>query len=416
METTLTRDLSVAFVLDSDGLVKTVFVKDSNVTAFNDLRIASGVNGSFALANSPVYSGYDAVITGGTAGNEIKYVVTYTNGRSDAEKTVTVDASDNATISVAKNTDYITITGYSGATTPTPPTGGSNVTIDSSMTSWKFYNAADNSELTKGTDPVNGDNVQIPAGVKEIYIQNSTWTAGSFIGFGTTSYEVTAGKSIKVEVDDLTGPLVAADFKTVYSISVPANVTVTENSGGTVYTDADGVVYLEGTATAKLTGLTGTHYTADGGTSFNPVGTDTVSVSSANKVIEDGYTTFALASDPSATGGVTVASAITSGTTQASGTHYVKVGDTVVVTYTLTGTVSNTNSGYDVTVTIDSAFTNVKDTTASPISGVDVSGNVVSLDDTTNLGSGATITAEYAVTSVGGAITATAATIAELNA
>ena len=124
VETTLTRDLSVAFVLDSDGLVKTVFVKDSNVTAFNDLRIASGVNGSFALANSPVYSGYDAVITGGTAGNEIKYVVTYTNGRSDAEKTVTVDASNNATISVAKNTDYITITGYSGATTPTPPTGG----------------------------------------------------------------------------------------------------------------------------------------------------------------------------------------------------------------------------------------------------------------------------------------------------
>ena len=45
-----------------------------------------------------------------------------------------------------------------------------------------------------------------------------------------------------------------------------------------------------------------------------------------------------------------------------------------------------------------------------------MSGNVVSLDDTTNLGSGATITAEYAVTSVGGAITATAATIAELNA
>ena len=240
VETTLTRDLSVAFVLDSDGLVKTVFVKDSNVTAFNDLRIASGVNGSFALANSPVYSGYDAVITGGTAGNEIKYVVTYTNGRSDAEKTVTVDASNNATISVAKNTDYITITGYSGATTPTPPTG--NKTISYAVGAYKVYADSSATPLAE-EDSRSGKQVTIPSGTTTVAIQDSSWNVGDYYEFGGKTYQVDSDKCITVNVSDLatSTALSAASFTAVtvhtvtYSVgdatsAVPGSETVLDNA------------------------------------------------------------------------------------------------------------------------------------------------------------------------------------------
>ena len=389
-----------AATVEAGGVVATVTATGTGTPSYQWYKAAGATPaaGDTKLTNGTQYTGVDTA-TLNVAANVL------TAGHNYFYCAVT-NTESGKPVSTAVNSNVIDLN----------LTADTVISIDSTMTSWNFFNAADNSALTEGSDPVNGANVQIPASVTEIYIQNTSWTAGDYVGFGTTAYEVTAGQSIKVAVADLGTSLQSTDFKTVYSISVPANVTVTENSGGTVYTDADGMVYLEGTATAKLTGLTGTHYTADGGTSFTPVGTNTVSVSSANKVIEDGYTTFALASDPGATGGVTVASAITTGTTEASSTHYVKVGSTVVVTYTLTGTVTNSNSGYDVTVTIDSAFANVSDTTASPVAGVSVNGNVISLDDTTNLGAGVTITAEYAVNDVTSPITAPAAVIAELNA
>ena len=254
VETTLTRDLSVAFVLDSDGLVKTVFVKDSNVTAFNDLRIASGVNGSFALANSPVYSGYDAVITGGTAGNEIKYVVTYTNGRSDAEKTVTVDASDNATISVAKNTDYITITGYSGATTPTPPASN----VDANSPASDVNDALENGNITLNGFFAPADEVVVPAG-KTLTIEgefepavmpdvegtlvvngNATLPAGNLYGDVSVSDTLTMSGSLYINGNMEVGTLanstntVTVTSGAVLDINNAATGTGTIKNNGTV--------------------------------------------------------------------------------------------------------------------------------------------------------------------------------------
>ncbi len=354
VSTTLTSDISVAFVLNSEGLVKTVFVKNTNVTSVNNANVeftgtAANAGLSVKTAGANVYSGYDLVITGGTSGKQITYKVTYDNKKEDADKTATFNASGEATISVPKNAAKITVSAYSGNST-TPSASGKNVTLNAVTNGWTFYNAADNSQLTKGTDPVNGANVKIPSGVTSIYIQNSAWTADSFIGFGAKAYTVTAGKSIQVAVADLGTSLADTAFKPVYKIAVPANVTVTENAGGTVYTDANGVVYLEGTATAKLTGLAGKHYatTTDAGTTYAETTNNTVTLSNKSVTVDDGYYAIneTVAVTNNATTGLPTGTFTTGFTGKvttpaaANSKNYIKDGGTVVVTITAGDTAS----------------------------------------------------------------------------
>ena len=123
VSTTLTSDISVVFVLNSEGLVKTAFVKDTNVTSVNNANVeftgtAANAGLSVKTAGTNVYSGYDLVIAGGANGKQITYMVTYDNNKQDAAKTATFNASSEATISVPKNAAKITVSAYSGSSTP----------------------------------------------------------------------------------------------------------------------------------------------------------------------------------------------------------------------------------------------------------------------------------------------------------
>ena len=109
-EEELTRDMSVAFVLDSDGNVQTVFVKDANVTLGTAKSDVSGVS----VKSDLVYSGYNALFGNFRANADIvySYTVLLDNGRTETHNNVrgTTSANGYLEIEMPENADTLTLT------------------------------------------------------------------------------------------------------------------------------------------------------------------------------------------------------------------------------------------------------------------------------------------------------------------
>lgn len=212
----LTSDMSMAVVLDGDGFVKTIFVNDTSVTAFNETMVDFGtVTGLQVNSGSPitVYSGYSLPITGGTDGKKITYFVTYDNGKSDPAKEVEVGTVDTgiAYISIPKNAAKVTITAYRGNTTPTPT--GHTLTLDAGIYgNAKIYDKDGKDITSTFTGTFYKISATVPAG--NVVIVDPDWNTGDVIWIGGTSYTVGARKEILINV--------AADteLKTLHAVSM----------------------------------------------------------------------------------------------------------------------------------------------------------------------------------------------------
>ena len=255
---TLTNDMSMCFITDSDGFVKTVFVNDTNATLTTNISAAAGLGLGFNSRS--VYSGYDVEVTGAASGDVLAYVVTYDNGKTET-KTVKVSTDNVGYISVPKNAASIRITAVNGneggeGETPAPGVDSIVTLTGYSSTDYNFYvnNVAVDATAIRGGVTVaakTGDKLVIEAKADKL-------ASGKYYAIGDGKvYTADASKGIEVTVTD---KMTLAAPVQMFSATVPTTATLADLGDATVTwtvdEDAilkDGVYYLPKDATIVAT-------------------------------------------------------------------------------------------------------------------------------------------------------------------
>ena len=373
---TLSSDMSISFVLDTDGFVKTVFVKDTNVTKTTNL--VSSVSG-LSFRNSTVYSGFNAIVTGGAAGDKLTYVVTYDNGNTE---TKTVEVKNDTTlgnvakISVPDNASKIEITASSagGGTTPTPGTDLSVFSTTSEV----------NTALKSGNATINGSwtsdaRLEVPAGktltikgnytgnAAGDYIQGTLVVEGNYTAKNVNvvgTIQVPTGTTTLADNSMISGSLTThtlADVTTGLEVLAGGTLNVTNTNSVTKAITSSGTLNLPTVGAGALTVKDGTA----------TIGSGTGAVGGALTVEKGTVKAGAVTGAVTVSGGTTTLSgAVTGATTVSGGTlNAQNLGDLTVSggTVAATGTVSDLKDVATGSVTIDGAVTTVTKITSGTV-------------------------------------------------